>query len=242
MLDDESISRRHAAIQRTEHGFLLVDLNSTNGTFVNGQRVSTHALQAGDQIHVGSHILKYLSHDNIERQYFETVYAMTTTDGLTNAHNKQYLCDMLKRELQRAKRYMRPLSVVMMDIDHFKQVNDAHGHLTGDEVLQEFGRRVREWTQADDLFARFGGEEFTLVLNECDMEDAVAHAERIRKVIAESPFTTHLAALPISASFGVGTTRGGRETTIDELLNLADMQLYRSKRAGRNCVSAARLA
>lgn len=237
VLDDDSASRRHAVIQRTDDGFLLADLHSTNGTFVNNRRVNVHLLQAGDQIHVGTSILKYLSHDNIERQYFETVYAMTTMDGLTNAYNKRYLCDALRRDLQRARRFQRPLSIVMMDIDHFKLVNDEHGHLIGDEVLQEFGRRVLGGIEPDDLFARFGGEEFTVVLNERDLDEGLAQAERLREAIEAKPFVTHLGPLPITASFGVGTTRGDAEPTVHALLELADQQLYRSKRAGRNQVS-----
>lgn len=235
-LDDSSISRRHAAIQRVEQGFLLMDLQSTNGTQVNDAPIQQHRLRAGDRIRMGTYILKYLSHDDIERQYHETVYKMTTTDGLTRAYNRQYLEETLEREISRSIRHERPLAVMMMDIDHFKRVNDQYGHLAGDDVLQEFCRRVRDSIEADDLLARYGGEEFCLIMSECDRDAARSLAEEIRAAVAERPFATLRNEIGVTVSIGIYIYDGKIPATVSDLIGSADQRLYAAKTSGRNRV------
>ncbi len=235
-LDGTAISRRHAAIQRVDDGFMLVDLQSTNGTQVNDQTIQQHLLKAGDRIRIGTYIFKYLSHDDIERQYHETVYKMTTTDGLTRAYNRQYLEETLDREILRSLRHQRPLAVLMLDIDHFKQVNDQYGHLAGDDVLQEFCRRVREQIEADDLVARYGGEEFCVILSECHREQALSFAEELRLAVAARPFATLREEIPVTVSIGVHVYSGESPTTVSELIDAADQRLYEAKTTGRNRV------
>lgn len=235
-LDDSSISRRHAAVQHVEDGFVLIDLQSTNGTQVNGRPIKQHLLVAGDRIRIGTFILKFLSNDDIERQYHETVYKMTTTDGLTNAYTRKYLDEVISREIRRTQRHQNPLCVVMIDIDHFKQINDTYGHMAGDVVLQEFSRRISDELDVDDVLARYGGEEFCLVLSESDSQQVREFTEHLRRTIADAPFPTHSGDLPITASFGLYTYRGEKHATAKDVLDLADQNLYTAKSNGRNRV------
>lgn len=235
-IEDTSVSRRHAEFVRFGDGYMVRDLGSTNGTFVNGNPVSEHVLQADDRIKIGSYIFKFLSAGSIETQYHETVYSAMTCDALTGASNKSYLLDNLKREIVRCTRHQRPMTLMMMDIDHFKSVNDTYGHLVGDEVLKEFGRRIAETNRGDDLFARYGGEEFALLLSETGMEEALDMGERARAVVAETPFQTSGGELEITCSFGIVELDTSTEQTPTDLIRIADERLYKAKQAGRNCV------
>lgn len=234
--DDTSVSRRHAQIHRTDSGFAIEDCGSTNGTFVDGQRVTKVILTNGCQIQVGNHIFKFLAGDSIESQYHETVYSMMTKDGLTNVFNKRYLVDVISREFERSKIHSRPLSLVMMDIDYFKKFNDTYGHLAGDEVLQEFARRVQAECSSDQIFGRFGGEEFTLLMVETDKVKAAEFAERIRQTICSTPFECCAGSLTVAASFGVASLNADKHTVFSDLLENADQQLYLAKENGRNRV------
>lgn len=237
-LNNDSVSRRHAQISRSGNEYVLRDLESTNGTFVNDLRIHTTSLVAGDRIHIGNHILKFLSSNDIEAQYHETVFKMVTTDGLTDCYNKRYLLDALEREIGRAQRFGRSLAVLVMDIDHFKTVNDTHGHLVGDAVLLEFCRRVRANVRLDEIFARYGGDEFVLVACETSPEEAAQIAERIRLAISERPIITEADAIDLTVSIGVACYLGGRVSP-EQLIQQADENLYRAKHAGRNCASTA---
>ena len=239
-LDDDSVSRRHAVIERTEVGYLLTDLSSRNGTYVNNERVTTRLLAPGDRLRFGQQILKVLGNDRLESQYFETVYKIMTTDGLTGTHNRRYLLDCLDREIPRAIRNARPLSVLLIDVDNFKKVNDTYGHLAGDEVLFELCQRMRGVLRTEDILGRFGGEEFAVILTEAAAADAWAGAERIRQAICVSPLTTDEATIPVTVSIGIATTdaKADEMLTAHSLLGRADERLYVAKRAGRNRVSA----
>lgn len=236
-LEDVSVSRFHARIKKTNSGFLVCDLGSTNGTWVNEQRVHEHPLDAGDRIRVGNQIVKYLSADDIEVQFHETIYKMTTTDGLTGAYNRQYLNETLEREIARAVRRDSPLSLLLMDIDFFKKINDTHGHLAGDQVLQEFSRRIRTSIEADDVFARYGGEEFAVVLADQSLTEARQKAEQLRALIEDAPFATDSLAIPITCSIGIASLRdSSSDATVADLIDFADQRLYQAKRDGRNRV------
>lgn len=235
-LADSSVSRRHAEFRRINDSYEVSDLGSTNGTLVNGDPVRSRLLVSGDSIKLGSYLFKFLSAGSIETAYYETVYSAMTIDALTGAFNKSYLLDNLNREIARAQRHDRPLALVMTDIDKFKLVNDTHGHLVGDEVLKEFGRRLSEVSREDDLFARYGGEEFSLVLSETPLESAVQITERCRAAIASEPFVTAAGPLEITASFGLTMLTDDRSVTPEDLIGEADAFLYQAKHAGRNCV------
>ena len=150
-LSDDSVSRRHALLRPTAKGFTVVDLGSKNGTFVNDIRVDEHGLEPSDRLRFGSQIFKYLSPDRFEAAYFENAYRMITTDGLTQAYNRRYFFDMTDRELKRLRRTAKPLSLLMVDIDQFKAINDTYGHLAGDEVLIEVSSRLLN-LRGDEVF------------------------------------------------------------------------------------------
>jgi diguanylate cyclase (GGDEF)-like protein len=234
VLADGSVSRRHAEILRGAAGHRLRDLGSTNGTRVNGRAVTDVSLRSGDTIQLGSYIFKYLATDSIESQYHETVYAAMTRDMLTGTYNKRYLLETLDREIARAMRRGTPLSVMMLDIDHFKAVNDTHGHLVGDEVLREFGRRLGTICREDDLVARYGGEEFCFLLAGTPPHEAVAIAERCRRVIEQPGFATAAGTLEITASIGVAGGPSHNAINGAVLLGRADEALYAAKQQGRN--------
>jgi diguanylate cyclase (GGDEF)-like protein len=236
MLPDNSVSRQHALIRRTDQGFELEDLGSTNGTFVGGQGVTRTLLTSGDTIRLGSFLFKFLSAGSVESQYHETVYSALTRDALTGTMNKRYLLETLNRAMAAAVRQKHPISVVMIDIDHFKGVNDTFGHLVGDEVLREFGRRVSQECREDDLLARYGGEEFCLLLTATGGEEASIVAERCRKAVCDQAFQTAAGPLEITASFGYAVLDPNLGETGLELIHRADGKLYEAKRAGRNRV------
>src|SRR5439155_383218 len=127
-IDQESISRHHARISFDGQRHVIQDLGSTNGTFVNDVTVKTQPLKDGDQVKLGRSILKYMSGDNIEANYHEEIYRLMTMDALTQTHNRRYFNEALEREYNRSLRYRRALSLIIFDIDHFKQINDTYGH------------------------------------------------------------------------------------------------------------------
>jgi len=236
VLVDGSVSRQHAEFLKTPDGYSLRDLGSTNGSLVNGERVEEKRLRSGDTIQIGSFIFKFLSADSVESKYHETVYSAMTRDALTGAMNKRYLNDSLDREIARAVRQRQVLSVLMIDIDHFKRVNDTHGHLVGDEVLRQFGARLLESCRTDDLLARYGGEEFCLVLCSTEREDALMIAERSRAIVADRPFETAVGPLAITASFGLACLDPASPNRSHDLIRSADERLYEAKNSGRNRV------
>lgn len=239
-IQDNSVSRRHAKIEPTTDGYQVSDLQSTNGTFVNDSLSQLPIrLKDGDYLRVGNCIYRYLAGGNIESEYHEEIYRLTIMDGLTQIHNQRYLMDFLERELARSIRHHRPLSVLMIDLDKFKAVNDEHGHLCGDFVLRELSERLRHSIRREDLFARYGGEEFCLILVETQMNSAVEVAERIRRTVAEAPFVFDSRSINLTVSIGVATTAGESEQiTPKELVKAADEKLYTAKRNGRNLVVA----
>jgi len=161
----------------------------------------------------------------------------STHDALTGLFNRRYLEDTLERELIRAEREGYPISVIMGDLDHFKEVNDRHGHLAGDEVLRVFGKLMKQHSRGSDIYCRYGGEEFLLVLPKMSGKDAVLRAEQLRAAMAAVPVTFGPVQITVTASFGVATSpRGGHSG--DELIAKADDALYAAKAAGRNRVNA----
>ena len=236
VLSGDSVSRRHARLERVPEGVRVRDLDSTNGTFVNDGRITETTLMDGDHLKVGSSIFKYLAGGNVERAYHEEIYQMTIMDGLTAVYNRRYLQEFLEREVARAKRHERPLSVVMFDLDHFKRVNDQYGHLVGDNVLREFSDIVKQCVRREEVFGRYGGEEFCAVLPETRVDGAVALAERIRTVVAQRRFHYAGVEVPVTVSAGVaqlGTDMAGWS----ELVERADKKLYDAKSNGRNRVA-----
>lgn len=162
-----------------------------------------------------------------------------TRDALTKIWNRAYILDTLEREVVRAQREHRCLGVVMIDLDHFKLVNDTYGHQAGDEALREAARRMQSAIRPYDSFGRYGGEEFLVVVPGCDEFCLSAHAERLRLIVEGSPFVVAGHEFRLTASFGASSTASGTNTTAEELIRAADAALYEAKRAGRNRVVTA---
>ena len=167
---------------------------------------------------------------------------LSITDPLTGTYNRRQLMEQLPRELERCRRYAYPLSLVMCDIDHFKNVNDRYGHTAGDEVLQQFAERVQKSIRASsDWIARYGGEEFLIALPETANPGAVFVADKIREVIAATPFETSAGPISLTASFGVASTAASGPTLglrVEAMIAAADSCLYRSKQGGRNLATS----
>jgi two-component system, cell cycle response regulator len=234
VLPSDSVSRRHCRIDKRKSAWFVKDLGSTNGTYVNDELIEEYQLRRGDQIKVGDTIFKYLSGQDVEAQYHETIYRMTIMDGLTNVHNKRFLMETLERELPRAIRHQRPLSLCMFDLDHFKTVNDTYGHIAGDYVLKEAAGVVRSRLRPDDVIARYGGEEFAVLLPETELNGAGVIAEELRKMIAEHAFEFEGERIPVTIS--IGCTQLKADDDPIKLTKAADAKLYEAKRGGRNRV------
>jgi len=237
-INDQSVSRRHARIQPGIDGHYAVDLQSTNGTFVNDVPASMCKLKDGDYLRIGNCIYRFLAGGNVEAEYHEEIYRLTIIDALTEIHNKRYLMEFLDRELARSARYHRPLTILLFDIDRFKAINDAHGHLGGDFTLRELAACVKSVVRKEELFARYGGEEFIVVLPESTLEAALVVGERIRTMVEKHTFVFEDQSFEITISLGIAAITDVASLTPVELIRLADEKLYQAKHAGRNRIVA----
>lgn len=237
VVDTDSVSRRHARIEDLRGSKYIVDMQSTNGTYVNDKLIDRTKLSHGDYIKIGDTIFKHLSGQDIESAYHEEIYRMTIRDGLTRIANKRYFQEFLDREFSRCVRYGRGLVLLMLDIDHFKQVNDQYGHLTGDYVLRELANVIQNRMRREELFARYGGEEFAVVLPECSPGQAVEFATILRDMIANHTFEFEGNAVPITVSIGIASLDPSMKLP-EDLVRKADEKLYEAKNRGRNIVVA----
>jgi two-component system cell cycle response regulator len=236
-ITDHSVSRRHARVEFTEHGYSASDLQSTNGTFVNDEPTTIRDLRDGDYLRIGNCIFRFLAGGNVESEYHEEIYRLTIIDALTGIHNKRLLLDFLEREVARSSRHLRPISVVMFDIDHFKGVNDEVGHLGGDYTLREIANMIRSGIRREDLFARYGGEEFVVALVETTSQGAQDLGERLRKMIEDHPFVFDEKRYQVTISVGIASTLGNEGLKPDDLIHRAEEKLIEAKIAGRNRVA-----
>jgi len=234
-LDIDNVSRSHAVIRRTARGYVLRDLDSTNGTYVNDQPIRERALSDGDQIRIGRSMLKFLTSNNVEAQYHEEIYRLMTLDGLTQLYNRRFFQEALEREFARSHRYRHPFALALFDVDHFKRINDSHGHQAGDTVLAHVASLVQAKVRTNDLVARIGGEEFAVILPETTRAGGIQLAEKLRRAIELERFMHDGCPIPVTVSFGV--SEFSRSVASSEaLMKAADDRLYQAKRAGRNRV------
>jgi two-component system, cell cycle response regulator len=239
-VDQEAISRNHARFTITNGRVSLKDLGSTNGTYVNDELISAEMqLRNGDLVKIGRTIFKFIAGGNIESAYHDEIYRLTTVDGLTQVFNRRYFEETLEREISRCHRYGRQLSLVMVDIDKFKSINDTFGHLAGDHVLKHVASAIKTRIRREDILSRYGGEEFAVLLPEVDLNGAIALAEKIRKLIERQKFEFDKQGIPVTISAGCATLATPTYEAAD-LVRAADTQLYAAKSEGRNKVCAAR--
>jgi diguanylate cyclase (GGDEF)-like protein len=232
---DDGVSREHAAVQREGGKIMLVDLGSTNGTYCNGARVPRKELADGDKISIGGGtILKFTYQDHASEHYQKQLFESALRDGLTNTFNRRYLLDRLHGELRFAVRHGKPVAVLFADIDHFKRLNEAHGHEAGDQVLAGVARVLMTALRAEDVLARYGGEEFAIICREIELPGAEALANRLVAAVAERPFEVGGQRISVTVSVGAAVDHGRSEA--QTLVAAADAAMYEAKRAGRNRV------
>ncbi|HXU06001.1 MAG TPA: GGDEF domain-containing protein [Polyangia bacterium] len=237
-LFDDGISREHAQIVIEGNQIVLQDLGSTNGTFCNGLKVDRRELVDGDKILVGSTtILKFTYHDNLDEMFQRQMYESALRDGLTKAFNKKYFTDRLESEFTFASRHGSPLALVLFDIDHFKEVNDNHGHQAGDHVLFEISALLSGALRAEDVFARYGGEEFAVICRGSDINQAQVVGERLRKSVEAHRFAYEGKVIPVTISVGIAVLPNPAVKDASDIVGFADQALYKSKNDGRNRVT-----
>jgi diguanylate cyclase (GGDEF)-like protein len=239
-LEDQGVSRVHCRIVRRDDELLIEDLGSTNGTIVNGCHVGSAALQAGDRIQIGPNALLQVSFfDEAEDKLARRLFEASTRDPLTRAYNRRYFAQRLHEEISFAVRHGTGLAVMLLDLDHFKAVNDTAGHAAGDAVLRGVVGEIEKCIRTEDLLTRYGGEEFGLLVRVESIADAKRFAERIRARIEAATIPFEGRSLRVTVSIGVAEL--AECTTADDgeaLVALADRRLYRAKLLGRNRVAS----
>jgi len=231
----ESVSRTHAKIVVRDKQVYIRDLGSTNGTYVNERGVDECRMRDGDRVQVGRIAFKFLISSNLESSFREEIYQLTVADGLTGAYNRRYLVEQVAKEISRARRYERALSVVVFDIDHLREINDSFGQLAGDAVLRALAQSVLPRIRREDLLAREQGGQFAVLLPETDKEAAAVFAEKIRDLVERQLFEFQGLEIPVTVSLGVATL-GASDEDPEDLLRRSTEMLYEAKTAGRNRV------
>jgi diguanylate cyclase (GGDEF)-like protein len=237
---DERVSRRHARISVEWPEIWIEDLGSLNGTFVDGVRIHRQPLRGGEKIHIGAAaLLRFELQDQLDESFQYHMCQSALRDPLTGVYNRRYLFERLRSEFAYARRHGTSLSLLLVDIDDFKGVNDTHGHLVGDAVLAAIARHVSGIVRAEDVFARFGGEEFAVLARGIAVEGAYRFAERLRSAIESHPVRDGDRVIPVTVSVGVASLPAPGIETVDDLVGCADRALYEAKRGGRNRVCVA---
>ena len=251
-VNDHRVSRLHARISADRDSqtgvvrYKITDLGSTNGTLLNGQVVAEAVLNDGDKVIIGDHLFRFDMLDEIDREFHQQIHRLLAHDELTGLLTSKSFFSELRREAGRAADESRPFCVLMMDVDHFKLVNDTYGHIVGSETLEEMGALIKGALRAGDVAARFGGEEFAAFLLDADYAQGLVAAERVRSAIQNHEFravrkgsTGELRTQHLTMSIGVAAFPDDARDPI-ELVELADSALYRAKRNGRNQICAYR--
>lgn len=251
-VNDSRASRLHARVSTErdaatgETRYRITDLGSTNGTLVNGEAITNAILQDGDKVTIGQHLLRFDMQDEIDREFQQHIHRLLAHDELTGLLTSKSFFSELRREAARADFESRPFCVLMMDLDHFKAVNDTYGHIAGSQTLEEVGACITRALRAGDVAARFGGEEFAAFLLDADYAQGLVAAERVRLTVERHAFPAARRGAAelelkhnITISIGVASFPDDARDPI-ELVEMADSALYRAKRNGRNRVCAYR--
>lgn len=244
VLPEKEVSRFHSLLILHADGTATIrDGGSKNGTLL-GSRTITETpapLRDGAKLQVGGGVvLRFSFRDHLEEHFERKLYDSATRDDLTGAFNKRHFDEHLGQELAAASRSRRALSLILIDLDDFKRVNDTCGHAAGDHVLREATARLEGELRESEILARYGGEEFVILLRDSDLSRGLRVAERLRRELHSKPIDWEGKQLTLSASFGVACDPDGRyKDTPERLFQDADDCLYRAKRAGKNRVCGA---
>ncbi|HTL34727.1 MAG TPA: GGDEF domain-containing protein [Kofleriaceae bacterium] len=238
-VDDDGISRTHARLRAETDRAWVEDMGSRNGTFVNGVKISAATeLREGDKIQVGrGTVIRFGFQDDLDESFHENLLSSALRDSLTKLFNKRYFLDRLDAELKFAQRHRTAVSLLLLDLDHFKKVNDTLGHLAGDAVLAAVAAALSKAVRNEDVVARYGGEELAIILRAISFDAAFTTADRLRKLVESTAIPFDGQDLRVTVSIGVSEYPSSPAKQIDELIEAADKALYRAKNAGRNRVS-----
>jgi diguanylate cyclase (GGDEF)-like protein len=240
VIHDWRISKVHCdlSIIRDDAGgerIVLRDLETTNGTYVNGEAVTRAELRTGDKIQIGDTVLQLSSNDEIEMEFHRKLFELAVRDGLTGMYNKRFVLNEMENLLRIARRNGRVFSIILIDIDDFKQINDRFGHPSGDEYLRRIAGLFARSLRDQDIAGRVGGEEFLIILPETAIEGAFQLAVRIRQSVEE--FVLRPEDLKIRTTISAGVCQyESRIADSRELLDMADQALYEAKKAEKNKV------
>lgn len=235
-LEDELISRRHCSLTFNGNSVRINDLGSTNGTYIDGQPVQSGTLEPDNRLQIGKMVLKLDYKDHNEEVFDQELFEAATMDPLTKISNRRTFFDRALGELALARRNNFYVHSLMIDVDHFKNVNDTWGHQAGDMVLKEIARLIKNEKRESDLLARYGGEEFVMLLTSIGTEDAKKSAERFRLAIERHNFSWRDTIIPVTISIGLSSKMGAEIPTTEEMIAESDKLLYIAKENGRNQV------
>jgi two-component system, cell cycle response regulator len=234
-VDDPHVSRVHAVVAMMNGELCIRDLESTNGVFVNGNKIKEHRLVDGDKVLVGTRLyFRFAYQDAHDQNYQQSLFRAANIDALTQLYNKKYFLDVLPKEMSFSRRANENLSLMMIDVDHFKKVNDTYGHLAGDMVLKAVGAHLAKHVRLENVACRYGGEEFAVILRNCSPELAHTVSERLRISIETERVKFREQELKITVSIGIATYINECFATIEDFIQQADEFLYEAKRTGRN--------
>ncbi|MEY4547710.1 MAG: hypothetical protein RL685_3905 [Pseudomonadota bacterium] len=238
-VDDDGISRFHARISVDGEKYWVEDLGSSNGTYINGRRVTSCELNNGDTLNLGPRVsFRFSSATAHEERVLKQLYEASVRDPLTGTFNRHYFSSQLSTEVAYGARHDTQLSIILLDIDFFKKVNDTYGHLGGDAALVHLTNVFAKGLRTEDLLSRYGGEEFVILLRGTTVERAAAVADRLRASLESQPVVHGETTFRVTASFGCASLTCCKSAACDVLLETADRRLYRAKEAGRNRVIA----
>ena len=238
---DLGISRAHCSIYAVGERVYIEDLNSSNGTYLNGEKVlQTIQINNGDQVSLGNEtVLKFSYANLLDKEYQDLVKQQLSKDALTNVYNRKALAHYLTNGFVKAKQYHKPISLIMIDVDHFKTINDTYGHQFGDEVLNAVADALVHTVHSFDYVCRYGGDEFSVVCPDSDIDGAHQLAEQIRQNIAAIDLPIKDKRVHITASIGVASFPDNMVESVTEFIAIADQAMYTSKRSGRNQTTVA---
>ncbi len=237
-IDEDSISRFHGRIVRQDDGFAVEDLGSRNGTFVAGKRITRATLDHDSWLQFGPRVsFRFSLTDAREERLLRKLYESSTRDALTGAYNRLHFDERLRAEIAYAMRHRSEVSLLMMDLDHFKRINDTHGHPAGDLVLKRVSEICTRALRTEDVFARYGGEEFAIVLRGVSVRGAARLGERLRTALLAERIHFDGVNIPVTLSAGCASLACCATPSAEELVATADRRLYRAKQLGRDQVA-----
>ncbi len=234
-VDEDSISRFHARVVRHGEDYVVEDMGSRNGTFVAGKRVTRAKLDHDCWLQFGPRVsFRFSLTDVREERLLRKLYESSTRDALTGAYNRLHFEERLRSEVAYAIRHRAHASLVLIDLDHFKRVNDTYGHPAGDAVLKRASEACMRALRTEDVFARFGGEEFAVVLRNIELKGATRLGDRLRAAVAAEVIEHEGNTVKVTLSAGAASLACCRNPSADELVAIADRRLYLAKQQGRN--------